>query len=53
MTRQYTLTTNISDEEKKGVVDVGGLTRRVLTQAFHQKFDDLGICITFIPNYIA
>jgi len=47
------LTTNIGEEEKEGVVDVGGPTRRILMQAFHQKFDDLGICITFIPNYIA
>jgi len=47
------LTTNISEEEKEGVVDVGGLTRRVLTQASHQMFDDLGVCITFIPKYIA
>jgi hypothetical protein len=47
------LTTNIGEEEKKGVVDDGGPTRRVLTQAFHYMFDDLGVCITFIPNYIA
>jgi hypothetical protein len=46
------LTTNISEEEKEGVVDVGGRTRRVLIQAFHQMFDDPRICITFIPNYI-
>jgi hypothetical protein len=32
---KYTLTIDIGKEGKKGVVDDGGLTRRVLTQTFH------------------
>jgi len=47
------LTIDIGEKEKERVVDVGGPTKRVLTQAFHNMFDDPRICITFIPNYIA
>jgi len=39
-------------KRKKKVVDVGDSTRRVSTQVFHHMFDDPGICITFVPNYI-
>jgi hypothetical protein len=53
MTWQYTLTIDIGEEEKKGVVDVGGPTKRVLMQSFYKMFDDLRVCITFIRNYIA
>jgi hypothetical protein len=50
---QYTLTIDIGEKEKEGVVDARGPTRRILTQVFHKIFDDPRICITFIPNYIA
>jgi hypothetical protein len=40
------------EKERGGVVDARGPTRRVLTQVFHEMFDDLGVCITFVSNYI-
>jgi hypothetical protein len=34
------LITDSGEEGKKGFVDARGPTRRVLTQAFHEMFDD-------------
>jgi hypothetical protein len=45
------LTTNISEEEKEGVVDVGGLTRRVLTQARIKYLISIDSCFKWISFF--